>query len=123
MSESRGRRLSLIHPQQVDRIPVSKQIIFHDAEGIPRGAVSAEQCDRLVQAGLGRAIRSRKGEIKRFICYPRCRVYFEVREAIAALHSTSRTTRPVRADGTGAAAVGQVLGHPRLIREHKPLKG
>jgi len=101
---------------------VSKQIIFHDAEGIPRGVVSETQCEALVNAGLGRAVRSRKGEIKRFICYARCRVYFDVREAIAALHSASHTTRPIRADGTGAAAAGQVLGHPRLIREHKLLK-
>ena len=65
MSESRGRRLSLIHPQQVDRIPVSKQIIFHDAEGIPRGAISEAQCEALVKAGHGWAVRSRKGKIKR----------------------------------------------------------
>ena len=98
-----------------------KTIIFHDAEGIPRGAVSEAQCETLVKAGLGQAVRSRKGEIKRFICYPRSRVYFEAREGIAALHSASRTTQPVRADGTGAAAAGQVLGDRRLIREHKPL--
>ena len=87
-----------------------RRIILHDADGGRGGMLSEIECEQLVMAGKGFAVRSRKGEIKRFICYPRSRIYFR---------GASQTTQPIRADGTGRAAAGQVLGDPRRIREHR----
>jgi len=85
-------------------------IILRDADGSRGGMLSEIECEQLVKAGKGYEVRSRKGEIKKFVCYPRSRIY---------LHCASQTTQPVRADGTGRAAAGQVLGDPRLHREHR----
>ena len=87
-----------------------REIILRDADGGRGGMLSEVECEQLVKAGKGYAVRSRKGEIKKFVCYPRSRI---------SLHGASQTTRPVRADGSGRAALGQALGNRRLIREHK----
>jgi hypothetical protein len=49
--------------------------------------LSLAECEALDKAGAGRVVRSRKGEVKRFICYARSRVYCDAREGIGALHA------------------------------------
>ena len=87
-----------------------KQIVLFDADGSRGGVISEAECERLVNDGLGFAVRSSRGEIKKFFCHPRRRIH---------LHGASQTTRPVKADGSGRAAAGQFLGHPRHFREHR----
>ena len=90
-----------------------RKIILRDADGSRCGMLSEVECEQLVKAGKGYAVRSRKGEIKKFVCYPRSRIY---------LSGANQTTQSIRADGAGKAAAGQALGDRRLFREHKKLE-
>ena len=96
-----------------------KRITLLDAEHKRRGMISTDQCETLMNAGLGRAIRTRRGLIKCFVYNPVSRVYSGAQEGVAVLHSASCTTQAIHAGGDGRAAAGQVLGNRRLIREHR----
>ena len=106
-------------PQKGEARFMSEKLILHNSEGAPCGTVSVADAEMMEAAGLGKVIRSHKGEAKRFIPSPSSRIFGGARDAVAALHNASRTTRPVRADGSGRAAAGQVLGDRRLFREHR----
>ena len=93
----------------------TQSIPLHRPDGTIGGTVTVAQSDQFARAGAGYRVRSRKGEVKRFICYPSEHVDASVWAAIAALHKASRTTRcvPVRNDQGDAVTV------PLL--EHRPL--
>jgi len=102
---------------------MNDQIILHEADGSRRGFVSPAEAEVLARAGKGFGVHSRRGKLVRFVLFPRSsqRVYFDAREGLAALHGCSRTTRAVRADGSGGRGAGQLIGNPRMVREHKPV--
>ena len=101
------------------RFMSEKPIVLHNSDGAPCGTVSVADALTMEAAGLGKVIRSHRGEEKRFIPSPSSRIYGGAREGVGALHNASQTTRPVRAGGDGRAAAGQTLGDPRLFREHR----
>ena len=98
------------------------KIILHEANGDRRGFITADLCAALERAGKGFAVRSRRGGVVRFVLYPHSRetVYYDVREGVLALHHCSRSTRPMRGDGSFRYGKGQLLGEPRSHREHIP---
>lgn len=91
-----------------------EEITLHEANGDRRGFVSADDCASLARAGKGFAVRSRQGRLVRFVLYPES----HQREGVAALRNASRTTRPMRADGSLKRGAGQLLGNSRTLREH-----
>jgi hypothetical protein len=102
---------------------MSDRITLHEANGDRRGFISADQAAVLARAGMGFAVHSRSGKLVRFVLYPDSqeRVHFDVREGVLALHNCSRTTRPVRADGTLRRGPEQLLGNTRAVREHRTI--
>ena len=118
LSASRGG--GPVIPQKGEARSMSeKPIVLHNSEGAPCGTVSVADALTMEAAGLGKVIRSHKGEAKRFIPSPSSRIFGGARDAVAALHSASLTTQPIRAGGSGRCAAGQILGDPRRIREHR----
>lgn len=92
-----------------------QSVPLHRADGSIGGTVTLAQCDEFARAGLGYPVRSRKGQVKRFMSYPSERPYAGGWDAIAGLHNASHTTRrlPVRNDQ------GEAVTAPLL--EHRPL--
>jgi hypothetical protein len=83
---------------------VENRIVVHTENGDRRGFMSLEECERYEASGRGFAVRSRRGNIKRFILFP----------VPSGWRGGSHTTERIRNDWGVVIAPDYSLQHKRV---------